>query len=154
MSKVEQVYLTEDGLKKLKREHDELVGVRRGEVAAKIRTALDEGGADDNLAYDVVRDEQLQLERRVAELEGTLNRAVLIEGGGEKGVVRVGSTVVVEVEGERDEFTIVGSLEADPMKGLISYESPVGSALLGVKVGVAITVSSTVVTIYKVLEIR
>jgi len=154
MSKVEKVYLTEDGLKKLKQEYDRLVGVRRGEIAAKIQTALNEGGADDNLVYDVAREEQLQLERRVAELENTLNRAVLIEDDGKRDIVQVGSTVIVEVEGERDEFTIVGSLEADPMKGLISYESPVGSALLGAKVGVAITVSSTVVTVYKVLEIR
>ena len=154
MTEKDRVYLTQGGLIKLKKEYDELVGQKRAEVATRIQEALSEGGADDNAAYDVVREIQVQLERRIAELEETLNRAVLIEARGEKSTVQIGSTVVVEVEEERDEFMIVGSLEADPMKGLISYESPAGKSLLGAKVGDIIKVSSTVVTIYRVIEIR
>src|SRR4029079_10681300 len=87
--------------------------------------------------YDAAKHDQAMTEKRIADLENLLRHAVLLEENpvGKGDVVRIGSTVVVDVEGDEERYTIVGAIEAKPAQGLISNESPVGKALLGLKPG-------------------
>ena len=133
-----QVFLTEDGLMKLENELDELKSVRRKEVAEKIKQALSFGDISENSEYDQAKNEQAQLEDKILRLETMLRNARLIdEEDISTDVVSIGCKVrVKDLEyNEEEEYTIVGSAEADPYNGKISNESPVGSALLGYKSG-------------------
>lgn len=152
--KQDKVYLTKEGLEKLKKELDHLVKVRRPEAVERITQARQATSSPDNLELDAATEEQAFVEGRIADLTEILKRAEVIPSGKGKKTVALGSTVTVEVEDEKDEFTIVGSLEADPSRGLISNESIVGKALLGAKVGETVTVSSAIKTVYKILEIK
>ncbi len=130
----EKVYVTQTGLKKLQEEYDQLVSVRRKEVAEKLQKARELGDVSENAAYDAARDEQAFVEGRIAELDGVLKRVEVVEE--EKGgVIQVGSTVRVHLDGNEQEFQIVGAPEANPSGGKISHESPLGRALLGKKIG-------------------
>lgn len=149
-----KVFLTKAGFEKLRQELEELVSVRRPEIIKKIVQARQATVSTDNLELETVLQEQSFVEKRIEELKAIIQNAQIIQDGGSKKRVSLGSTVVVEVDGDRDEFTIVGSIEADPSRGLISNESTVGRALLGAKVGDKITVSSAVKTTYKILEIK
>lgn len=137
------VFLTVDGLKKLEDELDILKTVKRREIAERIKQALDFGDISENSEYDQAKNEQAQLEDRIAKLEMMLRNARLIdEDDISTDVVGIGSKVLVKdlAYEEEMEFTIVGSAEADPYNGRISNESPVGSALLGQKSGDVIDV--------------
>lgn len=150
-----KIYLTEEGVEKLKKELGHLIAARRPEVVEKITQARQATRSEDNLELDAALQEQSFVESRIAELTEILKQSQVISSKkGKKKVVSLGSTVTVEVEGEKDEFTLVGSLEADPSRGLISNESIVGKALLGAKVGDVITVASAIKTTYKILEIK
>lgn len=150
-----KIYLTEEGVEKLKKELNHLIVARRPGVVEKITQARQATRSEDNLELDAALQEQSFVESRIAELTEILKQSQVISSKkGKKKVVSLGSTVTVEVEGEKDEFTIVGSLEADPSRGLISNESIVGKALLGAKVGDVITVASAIKTTYKILEIK
>ena len=130
------VFLTEEGLTKLENELDELKTVRRKEIAEKIKQALSFGDISENSEYDQAKNDQAQLEERIAKLEMMLRNAKIIdEDDITTDVVGIGSKVLVEdlEYKEEMEFIIVGSAEADPYNGKISNESPVGSALLGHK---------------------
>lgn len=130
------VFLTLEGLRKLENELDELKTVKRKEVAERIKQALAFGDISENSEYDQAKNEQGQLEERIAKLEMILRNAKLIdEEDISTDVVSIGSKVIVK-DLEYDEemqYTIVGSAEADPYEGRISNESPVGRALLGKK---------------------
>jgi transcription elongation factor GreA len=133
-----QVILTVDGLKKLENELEELKTVRRKEVAERIKQALAFGDISENAEYDEAKNEQAQLEERIAKLEKMLRNAKVIDDEDISiDTVSIGSKVTVldKEFNEEIEYTIVGSAEADPYEGKISNESPVGSALLGKKVG-------------------
>lgn len=133
-----EVFLTAEGLAKLEIELDESKAVKRKEVAGRIKVALDFGDISENSEYDQAKNEQAQLEERIAKVEMMLRNAVIIdENEISTDVVGIGSKVFVkDLEYEEDmEFTIVGSAEANPHEGRISNESPVGSALLGNKSG-------------------
>ncbi|NMB27824.1 MAG: transcription elongation factor GreA [Tissierellia bacterium] len=128
------VFLTLEGLRKLESELDELKTIKRKEVAEKIKQALAFGDISENSEYDQAKNEQAQLEERIAKLEAILRNARLIdEDEISTDVVSIGSKVIVkDLEYDEEmEYTIVGSAEADPYEGKISNESPVGSALLG-----------------------
>jgi transcription elongation factor GreA len=141
-------------LEKLRKEFDHLIQVRRPEVIERIAQARQASSSPDNLELDTATEEQSFIEGRITDLTEVLKRAEVIPAEKGKKAFSLGSTVIVEVEGERDEFTLVGSLEADPSRGLISNESIVGKALLGAKIGDVITVSSAAEATYKVLEIK
>ncbi len=130
-------YLTAEGLSKLKNELDSLLTQRRPGVALRIQKAKEIGGTVDNAEYDEAKNEQAFIEGRVRTLENLINNAVLIsEDGGPKDVVQIGSRVtVLNQKGKKDQYSIIGSTEADPSKGKISNVSPIGKALLGKKVG-------------------
>jgi transcription elongation factor GreA len=131
-----QVPLTKDGLDKLNKELAELVTVRRAEVAQKIHDAKELVGAQNSPEYEDVRAEQAFVEGRIMEIENMLQNAVMIEHSSDHQKVELGSKVKVrDPSGKEAVYTIVGMAEADPKNGKISNESPVGTALLGKKIG-------------------
>lgn len=131
------IFLTREGRAKLEAELEHLRNVRRAEVAERIHSAKDEGDIMENSAYDEAKNEQAFVEGRILTIEQMLKNAVMIENARVSDTVGLGSYVtVVERGGAEDEmFHIVGSAEADPTRGRISNESPVGRALLGKRVG-------------------
>ena len=139
-----QVPVTREGLERLKEELNELKDVRRPAIVAAIAEARSHGDLRENAAYDAARHDQAMNEKRIADLEVLLRNAVILEAtvGGRADEVTIGSTVVVEIEGDEERYTIVGAIEAKPALGLISNESPVGKALLGRRVGQVAKVST------------
>lgn len=149
----EKTLLTAAGLEKLQKEYEYLTKVKRFEVTARIGKAREYGDISENSEYDSARDEQSFTEGRILELQEILKNAEVVKHK-ESDVVMMSSRVVVEVNGEEDEFEIVSSVESNPFEGRISIESPVGKALMGAKVGDVITVSSTIKATYKILRIK
>lgn len=134
----EEILLTREGYEKIVAEHDELVAVRRKEVAERIKEALSYGDISENAEYDAAKNEQAELEERIHKLENMMRKAKIIEESDQSGdTVSVGTKVRVKDTKTGDEmnFVIVGSTEADPFEGKISNESLVGAALLGSKLG-------------------
>lgn len=126
------VYMTAEGLEKLQAELQMLRDVKRPEIAAMIKDAKDAGDISENAGYDEAKEKQAFVEGRIQELEQILKRAEIIADGAGDGTIVVGSRVTIVEEGEEAEnFRIVGSAEADPTKGTISNESPLGKALIG-----------------------
>ncbi len=144
MSSNQPVYLTAEGLQKIKDELNYLVTTRRREVAQMIAEAKAEGDLSENAGYDEAKTAQGFLEGRVRELEYTITHAQLIEEGSHTNVIGIGRTVIIrEVDTDFEEtYTIVGSREADPTNGRISNESPMGQALLGKKKGQKVNVKT------------
>lgn len=135
-----EILLTADGLKKLQEEYNYLISVKRKEVVSSLTNALEsESSLVGNNVYDQALEERDKLELRVAELSEMLSLAKVNQDI-QQNTVSVGTTVVVEVEGERETYAIVGSAEVDGSTGKISYESPLGGALLGRSVGDSIVI--------------
>lgn len=131
-----QTFLTPEGYQRLEQELRHLCKVRRQEVARRLHEALEEGDILENAELEDARNEQAFVEGRILTLENILRNAVIIEQEGPRETVGVGSRVtVMEGSGPLETYHIVGSAEADPTKGLISNESPLGQALMGRKVG-------------------
>ncbi len=150
-----RVFLTHEGLEELQKEYQDLIKVKRPRAVERLAASRQMGDLIENTEYSAARQDLAFLEEQIAELEAVLGRAVLVDGERKKGVVSLGSTVVIEADGEKDEIMIVGSVEADPMRGKISNESPVGQALLGAKEGEIVKVStSTVKSTYKIIKIK
>jgi transcription elongation factor GreA len=146
-------HLTSDGVNKLKAELDELMSRRSG-IANKIKTAREQGDLTENAEYQGARDEQVQNETRIAEIDHILKNTEIIEPNGKSDSVEVGSTVELKNSGKTLKYMIVGSVEADPMQSKISDESPIGIALLGQKVGDEVTISLPAGdTVYKIAAI-
>ena len=130
----EEILLTKEGYEKIVAEHEELVAVRRREVAERIKEALSYGDISENAEYDAAKNEQAELEERIHKLENMMRKAKIIEEvEASAGRVSVGVKVTVRetASNEEMEFVIVGATEADPFEGRISNESLVGAALLG-----------------------
>jgi transcription elongation factor GreA len=135
------VYLTSEGLAKLKAELAELTSVDRPRVAARIHEAKLDGDLSENAEYEDAKQEQSFLEGRIATLEQQLRNAAVIEkSDGDR--VGIGSKVVINGADGEETFTIVGSAEASPREGRISNESPVGVALMGRSVGDKVVVNA------------
>ena len=150
--------LTYEGLRQLEDEIQELKVVKRKEVAQKIKEAREQGDLSENAEYDAAKDEQRDIEARIEEIEKILKNAeVVVEDEIELDKINVGCVVrVFDFEyDEEDEFKSVGSTEANSLKKRISNESPVGSALIGKKVGDVVPVETLNGIIeLKVLEIQ
>src|SRR3989344_4670817 len=114
---MDKVYLTAEGLAKLKKEYEYLTSEKRKEVAARIAKAREYGDISENSEYDTARDEQSFVEGRIIELEDILRNCKVIEPTRKSDAVDIGARVKVDVNGEEDEFVIVSSVEADPMQG-------------------------------------
>jgi len=145
-------YLTEEGLDKIKNELEELNKERLEETKGEIPDVLQ--SEDLNPEYLDFRQRVERLEKRIAKLEDVIKNTEIITSPEDETVVKLGAKVTIEADGQEDEFTIVGSLEADPAEGKISDESLVGKKLIGGKVGDEIKVSSKVETIYKIKKIE
>lgn len=132
-----EVPVTKDGLERLHAELQELKEERRPAIIAALAEARSHGDLRENAGYDAAKHDMAMTEKRISDLEALLRQAVVLEDdqSGSTDTVRIGSTVVVEVEGDEERYTIVGAIEARPTNGMISNESPVGKALLGTRVG-------------------
>lgn len=149
------VYLTPQGLEQSHTELNFLKKDKRAQIVERIQRAIEFGDLTENSEYDAALEEQALVENRIASLEDVLNNAKLIPSNRSTDFVVIGSTVKVEMEGNVEEFTIVGRVEAAPIKKRISNESPLGSALLGAKVGEEVEVATPIVRYKcKVLEIK
>ena len=149
--------LTYEGLKKLEDELQDLKVVQRKEIAQKIKEAREQGDLSENAEYDAAKDEQRDIEARIEELEKILKNAeVVVEDEVDVDKINIGCKVIImDMEfNEELEYKIVGSTEANSLKGKISNESPVGKALIGAKIGDVVTVETQAGEIqYKVLGI-
>lgn len=141
MAKNEEILLTASGYAELEEELNDLRVNKRAENVQAIKEARSHGDLSENSEYDAARDEQAKIEARIQELEYKLEHATIIDNT-DKTQVNVGCDVTVYYVDDEDEDTykIVGSLEADPFENKISNESPIGSALMGKKVGDLINV--------------
>lgn len=150
--------LTYQGLQKLEEELQELKVVRRKDVAQKIKEAREQGDLSENAEYDAAKDEQREIESRIEEIEKILKNAeVVIEDEVDLDRISIGCQVrILDCEFDEElKYQIVGSTEANSLKGKISNESPVGKALLGSRVGDTVQVETQAGTIsYKILEIQ
>src|SRR6188472_4558284 len=147
-------YLSKEGLEKLRQELDEMVNVRRAEVAARIHEAKEHGDITENAEYEDAKNEQAFVEGRIQALSALIKNAVVIEENHSTTHVQIGSKVSLQSEDGKESFMIVGSAEAAPAQGRISNESPVGRALLGRKKGEEVVVSVPAGdTKYKILSI-
>jgi transcription elongation factor GreA len=138
------IFLTPEGRAKLEAELDNLRTVRRAQVAERIHSAKEEGDIMENSAYDEAKNEQAFVEGRIMTIEQMLKNAVMIDASRATDNVGIGSYVTVLERGTREDevYQIVGSAGADPTRGRISNESPVGRALLGKRVGDEATVKT------------
>lgn len=135
-----QFQITAEGKAELEKELAELVS-RRGEVADKIAEARDFGDLSENAEYDAARNEQGLLESRIMEIEEIVNNADIIKSNG-KGVIGLGSIVELKTGKTTVTYTVVGPVEANPLEGKISNESPIGMALYGKKVDEKVTITT------------
>lgn len=142
---VERIPVTRGGLAALKLEYDELVNQRRPTLVQSVAAAREEGDLRENAGYHAARYDLGMIEGRIRELEQTLKHVEVIEESRTKvtaGTVKLGSTVTIEIDGDTETYTIVGTVEARPAEGRISNESPFGKALLGAKKGQKVTIQT------------
>lgn len=152
-----EIFVTEEGLKKLEEELELLKTVERKNIAEKIKTAVSFGDLSENSEYDEAKNEQAIIEARIAEIEEQLKNVQIVDASAlTNDVVRVGLTVKIKDMSDNStaEYRIVGVTEADPFAGLISDESPIGKALLGKKVNSVVEVEIPLgIAKYKIMKI-
>ncbi len=146
-------YLTKEGLKKVKKEYEFLKELRVSKTKGDVPGIWQ--SEDLNPEYLSFQEDLDFIEKRESELEAVIKNVVLIKApkGDKKKEVDLGAKIALEVNGEKDEFIIVGTVEANPSLGRISNESPVGKALLGHKAGDLVIISSPIKTTYKIKKI-
>ena len=143
MPKKDEILLTAQGYAELEEELNDLRVNKRAENVQAIKEARSHGDLSENSEYDAARDEQAKIEARIQELEYKLENATIIDAS-DKSKINVGCKVKIlyVADKEEDEYTIVGSLEADPFENKISNESPIGAAIIGAKVGDIVSVEA------------
>lgn len=150
---MEPIYITKEGLDNLINEFKELIEVKRPEVGLRIKTARDLGDVSENAEYAAAKEEQIVIEARINELDSIIKRAQVVKE--EKGVISIGSTVKVHVDGDHEEYSIVGEPEADPLANKISHKSPLGTLLVGKKMGETFDLETAVGKVtYRIVEIK
>ncbi len=133
---VKEYVLTAEGKEKLEAELEQLKNVTRKEVSEQIKEARSYGDLSENAEYDAAKDKQAEVEARISQIEEMLKYAKIIEATDIKtDIVTPGAKIVLEMFGEQTTYTLVGTSEADPNKNMISYESPVGAAVLNHSAG-------------------
>lgn len=154
MPEEKKFYLTKEGLERIKREYKDLKTLKLAKTKGESPKILH--SEDLNPEYLAFQEDISFLESRIIELENILKNTDLIRlpPKEKQSIVNLGATILVEVDGQKDEFTLVGSLEANPSLGKISNESPVGKALLGHQAGDEVLVSSPIKTTYKIKKIK
>lgn len=147
-----QFHLTREGVEELEKEHVELVA-SRGAIAERIKAAREFGDLAENAEYIAAREEQEKTEGRIAEIENVLQNVEVIKKPRGDSKVQLGSKVTLK-SGDTKEFQVVGTVEADPISGKISDESPIGQALLGKHVGEEVEIKTPAETAtYKITKI-
>lgn len=138
----EKFYVTEEGLNDLKKELDTLIHVTREEVIEELKAARAQGDLSENADYDAARDHQAKVESRIKELEHQIKNAEVITETKKTNFVRIGSTVEIQELDTKNKITykIVGSVEADPLNGLLSNATPLAEAILDQRVNDVVTV--------------
>ena len=152
---MKETFLTQEGLEEIKKELEELKMVKRPQVIEALKEARAQGDLSENAEYDAARNEQAVVESRIKELEAMLENVKVIEKTSTD-IVSLGCNVTIEYvdDNEKEEYSIVGSKEADPFSNKISNESPIGAALLGAKKNQIVEVNAPAGVIkYKVLSI-
>jgi len=154
MTQEEKFYLTEEGLEKIKKEFEDLKNLKLSKTKGEIPKIWH--SEELNSEYLSFQEDLSFLESRIIELEHILKNAQLIKlpPKEKRNIIQLGAKVLVEVDGQKDELEIVGTLEANPTAGKISNESPVGRVLLGHKAGDVVLVSSPIKTTYKIKKIK
>jgi transcription elongation factor GreA len=149
-----QFHLTKEGVDELRHECEQLIA-QRPTIAERIKTAREFGDLAENAEYTSARQEQDRVESRIGEIEHILLNVEVIKKPKGDSKVQLGSKVVLKGDsGKQKEFQVVGTVEADPMNGKISDESPIGRALLGKKEGDAVEIKTPAETaVYKVVDI-
>lgn len=148
-----QFHLTKDGVAELESELKELTA-QRGPIAERIKTAREFGDLSENAEYTSARQEQERVEGRIAEIEHILLNVDIISKPRGDNRVQLGSVVKLKSNGKTKEFQVVGTVEADPLNGKISDESPIGKALMGKKEGDAVEIKANSETLtYKIADI-
>lgn len=157
MNEDKKIILTLEGLKNLEDELNELKVVRRKDVAAKIKEARGQGDLSENAEYDAAKEEQAEIESKIIKIENMLRNAEVIDSEKSTDTVSIGNKIKLfdnEFQ-EEIEYILVGSAEADPFNGKISNESPIGSAIIGHKIGDIVEVDAPDGVIsFKILEIN
>ena len=150
----QKFYLTKEGLEKIRREYETLKELKLAKTKGESPKILN--SEDLNPEYLAFQEDISFLESRMLELGSVIKNVEIISHPKkeDQGAINLGATVLVSVDGQQDEFTLVGSLEANPSMGRISNESPVGKALLGHKIGDEVVVSSPIKTIYHIKKIK
>ena len=152
----EKFYVTEEGLNDLKKELDTLIHVTREEVIEELKAARAQGDLSENADYDAARDHQAKVEARIKELEHQIKNAEIISNDKRKSsFVRIGSTVEIQELDTKEKLTykIVGSVEADPLNGLLSNVTPLAEAILDHRVNDVCTVNVAAPYDVKILKI-
>lgn len=145
--------LTQDGLSELQKELHHLLN-QRHTIADRIKQARQLGDLSENAEYQTAREEQDRLESRIGELEHVVHNSKLIKKPKANGYVKLGSTVKLKSEnGKNVEFQVVGTMEADPLSGKVSDESPIGKILLNKRVGDKVEIKASEATTYKITSI-
>lgn len=153
----EETYLTKEGEEALHRELKQLTEARRPALAQKLKEAAAQGDLKENADYHDAKEQLGFIEGRVQQIESILRNAIVVDNSEASDEVRIGSTVVIQEDGEDfdEEYRIVGSAEANPRERKISEKSPIGSALLGVKIGEKVKVKTPDGVIkFKIIDIR
>lgn len=148
-----QFHMTKQGVAELQTEHDELVS-QRGVIAERIKSAREFGDLAENAEYTSALQEQERTESRIAELENILQNVEIITKPRGDSKVQLGSSVKLKNDGQTKEFQVVGTVEADPLNGKISDESPIGKALMGKAVGDSVEIKANAeAATYKITNI-
>lgn len=146
-------HITKQGKEDLEKELKELID-SRSDVADEIAAARENGDLSENAEYTAAREKQSRVEARIAEIEGILDGAQIIQSDGD-GTISLGDHVVVSQDGKESAFDVVGAIEADPANNKISHESPLGSALMGKKVGDEVSITTPKgEKVYKVVSVN
>lgn len=156
MAEMQQTYVTQEFLEKMKKELDYLKSTKRLEVAQRLKEAIALGDLSENSEYVDAKNEQAFTEGKILELEAKIRTAVIIEAGKSDRVGMMSSVKIRDIAADEvEDVTIVGSSEADPFDGKISNESPVGRALLGAKAGDVVEVAAPAgILKYEIIEVR
>lgn len=150
-----EVVLTKEGLEKVKAELLDIKNNKRPEIIERIQTARALGDLSENSEYDDARNEQSFIEGRVEELENMVKNAKIVSKKSSNNTIDLGNNIVCEIDGDKEEYEMVSSVEADPVKGKISIDSPFGMALQGKKKGEVVKVNAPGgILNYKILEIK
>jgi transcription elongation factor GreA len=148
-----QYQMTTDGIAELEAELKSLVD-KRSDIAERIKTAREFGDLAENAEYSAARQDQEKSESRIAEIEYILKNVEEINTPKKKDVVELGNAVELESRNGKKKFTVVGSVEANPLEGKVSNESPIGKSLMGKKVGDEIEiVTPAKTTTYKIITV-